>query len=505
MSDLYCNIDCNCFFATPLDGRAGNTGEAVDRYVDRLAEAGVTHLLVNTNAQRVNYASAVWQPFWDGYDSERPDTQPFLAGLPADSRASYRRWVDNALQLDRDGVDYPARMLSRARDHGLKSWVSLRMNDVHNLNEPHHPLHSNFWRNHPELRRRNCGNTNHGKAFDYARSEVREYFWNLIVETLERFEIDGLELDFMREPKLFSKGEEAEGGRILTGWLGEIRALVKETAKERNWEIRLGVRVPSNPETGRLLGLDAVAWAREGLVGLVVPTPRWATAEFDMPLDQWRKLLAGTGAALAGGLEVLVRGTNNAPFAHATPEQAKGLAVNVLASGAEAVYLFNYFPSQHPDWPAGAYVATLRTMSSLSALTAGPRSHVLTFRDIVEPAENYTPPLPATGEQLSFELPIGPRPPADWQVTLLLGMEAGERRAVPVVTVNGEDGAHQPSDEEDGMGGSVRIRYDLPTRALLDVVRQMIQVTFAEGDAGTINHVELRLEPESSESSYSNG
>ena len=32
------------------------------------------------------------------------------------------------------------------------------------------------------------------------------------------------------------------------------------------------------------LGLDAPTWAKEGLVDLVVATPRWATMHFDIPL-----------------------------------------------------------------------------------------------------------------------------------------------------------------------------------------------------------------------------
>jgi hypothetical protein len=52
---LFGNIDADCFFHTPLDGREGNTGEAADRYVDRLAEARVRMLLVNTTTRRTNY------------------------------------------------------------------------------------------------------------------------------------------------------------------------------------------------------------------------------------------------------------------------------------------------------------------------------------------------------------------------------------------------------------------------------------------------------------------
>ena len=41
--------------------------------------------------------------------------------------------------------------------------------------------------------------------------EVRDYYKALIVESLDRYDIDGLELDFMREPYLFSAGKETEG------------------------------------------------------------------------------------------------------------------------------------------------------------------------------------------------------------------------------------------------------------------------------------------------------
>jgi hypothetical protein len=41
LNGRHCNIDGDFFLYTPRDGREGNTGEAVDRYVDRLAEARV--------------------------------------------------------------------------------------------------------------------------------------------------------------------------------------------------------------------------------------------------------------------------------------------------------------------------------------------------------------------------------------------------------------------------------------------------------------------------------
>ena len=68
-----------------------------------------------------------------------------------------------------------------------------------------------------------------------------------------------------------------------------------ERAAERlGHPVKLGVRVPSRPETARMLGMDGVAWAKEGLVDVVAPSPFWATCEFDIPMQEWGRLLEGS-------------------------------------------------------------------------------------------------------------------------------------------------------------------------------------------------------------------
>jgi hypothetical protein len=55
------------------------------------------------------------------------------------------------------------------------------------------------------------------------------------------------------------------------------------------------------------LGYDVVNWARRELIDLLVVTPFWASAETDMPIELWRKILNGTSVLIAAGLEVLLR------------------------------------------------------------------------------------------------------------------------------------------------------------------------------------------------------
>ena len=194
----------------------------------------------------------------------------------------------------------------------------------------------------------------------------------------------------MREPYLFKPGAEKEGAAILHEWLRVIRRLVYDESVRRGHPIYLGVRVPSRVEVAQSWGLEAVRWAHEGLVDLVVATPRWATLEYDMPLDQWKEALAETGVTLAGGLEILHRPLPGGPADAATA---------VLAAGADVVYLFNYFSPVrfNPTWTPEGYKRIFTAMHSLDAVAALPRRHAITWRDITAVGEQYTAPPCAAG------------------------------------------------------------------------------------------------------------
>jgi len=481
---LFFNEDCTNFFyyQTIPPSKAGET---IDRYVDVYAAAGVKTLLCNTNAQRTNYRSRVWDAYWDGYDPAGPDKQPFLTPLPRDNVANYRKMVGNMLEVERQGIDYPARFIARCRHNGISPWITLRMNDCHNQDNPDHPIHGTFWKNNPQLHVQGRPDY-YSRCFDYSHREVRDYYKSLIVETLDRWDIDGLELDFMREPYVFSAGKEAEGGKLLTEWLGEIRKLIDTAAQRRGHPIRLGVRVPSRPETARAFGLDAAAWAKAGLVDLVVPTPRWATIEFDMPMEQWR---GDSKATLAGGLEVNYRPHPALQPRSVTLEQAAGAAAAVLSRGADAVYLFNYFQDGHPEWSRPDYLSTLRAMNSLDALAKLPRGVALTYREIRAAGEKDRNPLPATGEKLSFLLPRGPMPAEGAACVLTLALAAAKETtaAAPKVFMNGKPCKPDGEQTRDGMR---EISYDVSREALAG--NMMLEITLlGDGAAMTVHRLEI--------------
>ena len=483
--ELFHNEDETNFFYF-RDIAPGKVGETIDHYVDVMAQAGVTTFLCNTNARRTNYRSRVWDAYWDGYDPAGPDDQPFLAPIPRNDVAAYRRLVRNMLIVHQAGIDYPARVIQRCRHDGMSPWITLRMNDCHLNDIPTHPFHGSFWRKHPQWCRKNCPGY-FATCLDYAHPEVRDFYRALVVETLDRYDIDGLELDFMREPYLFSAGKEAEGAPILTAWVRDIRKLVAAAAAKRGHPIRLGVRVPSHPETALGLGLDAITWAKEGSIDLLVVTPRWATLEYDMPLQQWRRMLGDSKVVLAGGLEILCRPAGVSPVA-ATPELATGAAVSVLSNGADAVYLFNYF--EDSTWPLPVYQETLKAMASLDSLLTRPRSVAITFRDVTAPGEDYRPLLPATGKEIVLPMKLGPLPNAHRRCQLLVGLASSS--AAPAASVNGKPCEVGNDTVKEGLR---LVSFDVPTTALAGIEVHQVKLSSKDQSVLTIQQMEMSLRP----------
>jgi len=487
---LYYNQDDTDFFWSSQIP-PGKAGETLDRFVDGIAGAGVTVFLCNVNARRTNYRSRVWDAYWDGYDPAGPDDQPFLAPIPRSQVAAYRKGIGNMLAVHQESIDYPARVIQRCRHDGMSPWITLRMNDCHENDIPAHPFHGSFWIKNPQLRRKNCSGY-FATCLDYANPEVRDFYMSLIVETVGRYDIDGLELDFMREPYVFSADKEREGAPILTAWVREVRKRTSDAAAKRGHPVRLGVRVPSRPEVAVAMGLDAITWAKEGLIDVLVTTPRWATLEFDLPITQWRQVLGEAKVALVGGLEVLYRPVPDGPPSTVSPELAIGAATSVLSQGADAVYLFNYFPG---TFPLPTYQETLKAMASLGSVQKLPRRVGVTYRDITAPGEQYRPPLPATGKEASFRIRLGPVPDRLWLCDVQIGVGPAPGALLPGLSVLVNGTPCKFLNEESAKDGFRLVSFRVPESALAGTEVDEVKVTTGEKASLSIRQVEMFLRP----------
>lgn len=450
---LAMNEDNSHYFFT----RAGQklTEEVVASFVDQYAGTQVRELILSANSQRTSFASKVWDPVWKDYDPQGPDDQPLFASTPKEGRKSARGWVHTAWQLHQAGIDPYAVWIRRAREKKLSPWISMRMNDLHNVDDPDSYLHSSFWKQHPELRRlqwRTAGGPPmdwRDRAFDYAHKEVRDYHFRLVEEYCERYDFDGLELDWMRFGFHFKPGEEQRGGELLTEFMRRTRRLLDGWEKKRGHKISLGARVPSRPNTAWAMGMDGARWAAEGLVQMLVITPFWASIETDMPVELWRRLV-GDKLTLSAGIELLVRPYHEYKKPqYNSLETVRGAAASLLSRGADRVYLFNYMDSQTAMEDLTNYPTLLRECGSLATLAGKPRRHIVTYSDTWAPGEQQGAQLPKTlrpGGWSTFRLHVGPRLQA---ATLRMEIEGLTSPEKAEVHLNGAAVALRPvsSDE----------------------------------------------------------
>ncbi len=492
---LSLNEDNSHFFSS----RAGRrlTATDVDAWVDQYAGTQVRELMLCPNSMRTSYASSVWDPIWRGYDPKGPDDQPLLASTPPEARKGARGWIHTAWQLHQDGIDVYARWIARARERRISPWISVRMNDVHNTDDQRSYIHSEFWRGNPQLRRvqyRFGGLTD--RAFDYAKPEVRAHHMALIRELAERYDFDGLELDWMRFGYHFRPGHEAEGLSILTDFTAQVRDLLNGFERKRGHKILLGARVPSRPQTALGLGFDPVLWARRGLIDMLVVTPFWASAETDMPLELWKQLLAGTKVTLAAGLEILLRAYPDSKlFQTNTLETARGAAVSLLDRGADRVYLFNYMDSETAMDDLANYPRLLREIGQIETTRGKVRRHVVTFADTWAPGEPRAAALPAVcepGRWLAFRVHTGPRPGAE-RVEARIGLEGAAEPKTWEVRVNGEPAGYRDAVRGVKPGPPEGLfAFDVPRNA---INRGYNLVEIRPAASGKIIWMELAIEP----------
>ena len=248
-----------------------------------------------------------------------------------------RQWHKNLKHFLDNGIDPWAVMLAEARRRKLEGLLSFRMNDGHGNSI----LHTKFWVDHPEF---HCFNPDQGHTLDYGHKGVRDHMFLLIQEAVQRYDCDGIELDFNRFPILFNdKTPPAQRVAKMNEFVGRIRKMLDREGKKRNRRLVMGVRPPTSnydlPATyeGSLkVGCDPVAWAKNGWIDFVTVS-RFLSVTYDLPVAPWKKLI--TDIPVYGCIEIVDKKT----MAALTPKQYRRAARNIWDQGADGVYLFNFF------------------------------------------------------------------------------------------------------------------------------------------------------------------
>ena len=415
------------------------TEEGVRNWVRQYANTQVKELLLNPNFSRALYKSEVWEPIWVNYDPDGPDVQPAISTDPDfDTNSDWNRTaVHNAYILNKRGVNPFTIAIDECRRSGISPWLTMRMNDVHNVCDESSYMHSTFWRKNPQFRRAEYRYAKTGdwsdRALDYGHKEVREHQMLLIDEMLKWYDIDGLELDWMRTPPHFKPGDDVKNAALLTEFMKEVREKADGAEKVRGHKIQLGVRVPAHPETAYGIGIDIMSWVKNGYVDWIVVTCYNPTIDTDMPIELWKELLHGTQVTLCAGAEIILKSyPKTKQFQENSLLTARGFASSVLSRGADRVYLFNYF-----DFPESIisdrehYSELFHEIGEAETLRDKPRRHVVSYTDFYPVGAPHCAILPLKVKGIS-DVRIHTGPITDMTPYVVLGVASGNGEALSV-------------------------------------------------------------------------
>ncbi|MBM3798226.1 MAG: hypothetical protein FJW31_30265 [Acidobacteria bacterium] len=291
-------------------------------------------------------------------DSLREDT-----GVKLESSRWWRN-ISAVRSLIEQGHDPMKLMVDGAHGAGIDIWIHIRQNDWHHVRgestaDPQHFLNfmaGRFWREHPEWRigKEGLEGWPEGQPVseaamdfqDFAHEPVRRYRIAIAEEVASRYDVDGIELDFMRCPYFFKKAQVPAMTGVMTDYVREIRRTLDRLGRQRGRYIGLSARVPWTVAGAAAVGLDAPRWAREGLVNQLVPSPFFAMA-LDADVSEWIALGKRTGCRIYPCIEESFRAgianEGGVPgLQWVSLEHARAAAMNFWRSGADGIYLFNW-------------------------------------------------------------------------------------------------------------------------------------------------------------------
>ena len=455
------------------------------KWVDQYANGAVTHLFICPNAMRATFRSKTREAIWDPVNGKTPQLK-----LP---------WPRHAKLLHDKGIDPYKVWIARCRKKRIKVFLSMRMNDIHQAEDFNNYQHSSFWRKNVRFWRR--PNHEHGSELNYAYKEVRQFQMAFVRELLERYDPDGIELDWMRFPSNLTPGKAFQERGILTQFVREVRELTKNWSKKRGHKIELSVRAPAHPDAGPGRGMDAITWARQGLVDIIVASPFYFSTDFDIPFELWRKRLNGNKhkVTIIGGVESTAR-----PWLYGTPvgnslETLRGFASSTFQRGSQGVYLFNWMSATKWPVPRKHYDFLLARGLSKKVLTTLPRRYPVCFHDTVPKGFDSGTQLPAAAKPgKTFRLHLGPKPRSG-KVWAIAGLpkRAGLADAKFAAKLNGQPiqvVADLNSTKELGGKSARGIRFECPVNAVRSGYNQL-EIRQISGKPQQFVWVEIRIDP----------
>lgn len=182
-------------------------------------------------------------------------------------------------------------------------------------------------------------------CLDFMHDEVREERFALVEEVLNRYDVDGFELQMNYVPYYFHPDQVEAGRAVMTAWIRRVYKAMKSSGQARE----LAIRVPVSVDGALSVGLDVAGWIKEGIVDVVIGQG-FSGPELVHQMLNFRPLVKaaqGSSCRVLAALQSLV----DSDRLHEAPiEIIRAAACNYWDQGVDGIYFAHWFG----NWPYDA-------------------------------------------------------------------------------------------------------------------------------------------------------
>ncbi len=272
------------------------------------------------------------------------------------------------LQWRAGGLDLVNLILQESRRRKIEAFWEYRINGADRENDVSTPAAHPLKQKHPEWLL--PGGWWKPGLWNFAVPEVRQYKLAILREIAERYDLDGISLDFGRHPPFLPAGRQWEHREALTEFVGEVRRMLQEVAARRGRPFLLAARVADTVPGCHFDGMDVETWVGRKLVDLLIV----GTRSIEVDLSGFRKICSGTHVRLYPCVD-----QHHSPDGyHAVtfPQFLRGVAANWWREGADGIATFNFW-NELPEFAAQA--------GTSGPMYEGKSVHAQAYREIGDP------------------------------------------------------------------------------------------------------------------------
>ena len=294
--------------------------------------------------------------FSDNYSHDTSVGPRWGADTEKFTSAGNWRIYENTESLIAAGTDPPAVVIEHGHKAGLEVFLGMRVNDIHDGIPPDKiSLLSPMKNEHRDWLLGTTGKPSHGYhpsttmsryAYNFAIPEVRAYKLALAREAIANYNLDGLDWDFCRHPRLFPQGTGEENAHLLTDIMRQLRADLDKKSEEAGRKLYLSVRVPSRFDLALSFGMDVKTWLEEGLIDMLVAGSVFGAMQ-RLPLGEYLEATKDRDVQLIAHIGVSATSRPRSARViwgerdYHSDEMYRAMAADYWRAGVDGIYLWN--------------------------------------------------------------------------------------------------------------------------------------------------------------------